>query len=249
METMTAPELCLDQVTVLSSLGNATLINGISCTVDQPGGKIGIVGASGAGKTTLLRLINRLATPDRGQILWRGKPLADYSAPILRQQIQMVPQEPRLLGMTVEAALAYPLQLQKLPTAQIQQRMQDWCQRAGVPEDWRSRQELELSVGQRQWVSLVRGLVAQPQILLLDEPTSALDTGRIDQFMTVLKTVQCTVLMVSHQLSVVEQLCDRILWIDQGCLRLDSPTEAVNWSDIKAAMTDRTTLDSNSEWE
>jgi D-methionine transport system ATP-binding protein len=249
METITAPELCLDQVTVLSSLGNATLINGISCTIDQPGLKMGIVGASGSGKTTLLRLINRLTTPDRGQIVWRGQSLADYPAPMLRQQIQMVPQEPRLLGMTVEQTLAYPLQLQKLPSAQIHQRVQDWCQRAGLPEEWRSRQELELSVGQRQWVSLVRGLVAQPQILLLDEPTSALDTGRIDQFMTVLKTVQCTVLMASHQLPVVEQLCDRILWLDQGCLRLDSPTTTVNWSDIKAAIADRTTLDSSSEWE
>lgn len=249
MEIMPTPELHLDRVSVVSSLGNATLIDEISFTIDQPGIKIGIVGASGAGKTTLLRLFNRLIAPERGQILWRGKFLADYPAPLLRQQIQMVSQEPRLLGMNVEQALAYPLQLQKLPSAQIQQRVQDWCQRAGVPEDWRSRQELELSVGQRQWVSLVRGLVAQPQILLLDEPISALDTGRIDQFMTLLKTVQCTVLMVSHQLSVVEQLCDRILWIDRGSLRLDSPTETVNWSDIREAMADRTTFNSSSEWE
>lgn len=249
METTPTPELHLDRVSVASSLGNVTLIDEISFTIDQPGIKVGIVGASGAGKTTLLRLVNRLATPDRGQIFWRGKFLADYPAPLLRQQIQMVPQEPRLLGMNVEQALAYPLQLQKFPNAQIQQRVQDWCQRAGVPEEWRSRQELELSVGQRQWVSLVRGLVAQPQILLLDEPTSALDTGRIDQFMTVLKTVQCTVLMVSHQLSVVEQLCDRILWLDRGSLRLDSFTETVNWADIREAMVDRTILNSSSEWE
>jgi D-methionine transport system ATP-binding protein len=249
METITSAELRLDRVSVLSTLGNATLMDGVSFTIDRPGCKIGIVGASGAGKTTLLRLVNRLVTPDRGQILWRGKSLADYPAPMLRQQIQMVPQEPRLLGMNVEQALAYPLQLQKLPNAQIQQRVQDWCQRAGVPEEWRSRQELELSVGQRQWVSLVRGLVAQPQILLLDEPTSALDPGRIDQFVAVLKTVQCTVLMVSHQLSIVEQLCDRILWIDQGNLRLDSPTTTANWSEIKEAMADRTTLESGSEWE
>ncbi|NJM75055.1 MAG: ATP-binding cassette domain-containing protein [Acaryochloridaceae cyanobacterium RU_4_10] len=236
METITSAELRLDRVSVLSTLGNATLIDRVSFTIDRPGCKVGIVGASGAGKTTLLRLVNRLGTPDRGQILWRGKSLADYPAPMLRQQIQMVPQEPRLLGMRVEQALAYPLQLQKIPSAQIQQRVQDWCQRAGVPEEWRSRQELELSVGQRQWVSLVRGLVAQPQILLLDEPTSALDPGRIDQFVAVLKTVQCTVLMVSHQLSVVEQLCDRILWIDRGNLRLDSPTTTANWSEIKEAI-------------
>ncbi len=229
-------ELSVESVSAMSALGRTTLLNNISFTVQRPDTKIGIVGASGAGKTTFLRLLNRMVSPARGQVLWRGKSISDYAPPILRQQILLVPQEPRLLGMTVEKALAYPLQLQNKPAGEIQQQVQGWCQRLNVPEEWRSRQELELSVGQRQWVSLVRGFVAQPQMLLLDEPTSALDSGRIDHLISVLKSLDYTVLIVSHQRAVVEQLCDRILWMDQGTIRQDCAIDAVDWQTIETVM-------------
>jgi D-methionine transport system ATP-binding protein len=240
-------ELSFDHVSVKSAMGRSTLLNDISFTVDRPGSKIGIVGASGAGKTTLLRVLNRLVSPNAGKVFWRGKSLEHYPVPTLRRQILLVPQEPRLLGMTVEQALAYPLQIQNLSSAETQQQVQRWCQQMGLPEEWRSRQELELSVGQRQWVSLVRGLVAQPQVLLLDEPTSALDSGRIDHLISTLKALDCTVLMVSHQRAVVEKLCDRILWMDQGTLQLDCSMETVDWQAIEAVTADPKPQDT-SEW-
>jgi D-methionine transport system ATP-binding protein len=230
------PELALEQVSVVSGMGQVYLLNQISFRIEQSESKIGIVGASGAGKTTLLRLLNRLIEPTEGQILWQGQPLREYPSPRLRQRVMLVPQDPQLLGMTVEQALTYPLQLQKLSPADIQERLERWEQRLNIPQDWKARQSLELSGGQRQWVSLSRALIAQPQMLLLDEPTSALDSGRIELLCHILRQLPCTVLIASHQHSVLERLCDRILWIDQGQLRQDKTIQETNWPEIQTIL-------------
>jgi D-methionine transport system ATP-binding protein len=231
-------ELVLKQVTLGRGQGSSAILDDISFTT-KPCSKVGVVGASGAGKTTLLRLLNRLAEPDSGQIFWGGKPLSQYAAPLLRQQIMLVPQEPRLLGMTVEQAIAYPLRLQRLSPAQIEQRTQLWQRRLSVPDEWRSRQELELSVGQRQWVSIVRALTAQPRILLLDEPTSALDSGRIEQLAHGIKQLDCSVFVVSHQLSLIEKTCDHVLWLEQGRLRQDCSALEMDWQSVKTLLAER----------
>jgi D-methionine transport system ATP-binding protein len=240
-------ELVLKQVTLGRTQGSSAILDSISFATKQFS-KVGVVGASGAGKTTLLRLINRLAEPDSGQIFWRGKLLSQYSTPLLRQQIMLVPQEPRLLGMKVEQAIAYPLQLQRLSSEQIEQRTQLWQKRLPVPDEWRSRQELELSVGQRQWVSIVRALTAQPQILLLDEPASALDSGRTEQLAHGIKQLDCSVFIVSHQLSLIEKTCDRVLWLDQGRLRQDCSASEMDWQSVKTLLAAKNeTLDWNDE--
>jgi D-methionine transport system ATP-binding protein len=232
-------ELRLEQVSAVSHLGRSRLLDRISFTVDRPGQKIGIIGASGAGKTTLLRLLNRLAEPSEGQIFWQGQPLSHYSAPALRQQIMLVPQEPQLLGMTVEQALTYPLQLQRCSPAEVSARMERWEQRLDIPKAWRSRQALELSAGQRQWVGLCRAFIAQPQLLLLDEPTSCLDSGRTGLLLHALGQIGCTVIIVSHQLTVVQQLCDRILLLDQGQLRQDKTRQKTDWNEIQGILTEK----------
>jgi D-methionine transport system ATP-binding protein len=241
------PELALEQVSVISGLGHVYLLNQISFRIEQPSLKIGIVGASGAGKTTLLRLLNRLIDPNEGKILWQGQPLSDYPPPMLRQRVMLVPQEPQLLGMTVEQALAYPLQLQKLSPADITQRMAQWEQRLNIPQEWKLRQPMELSGGQRQWVSLSRALIAQPQILLLDEPTSALDSGRIELLCHVLRQLTCTVLIASHQYSVLQTLCDRILWIDGGQLKQDTAIQETNWPEIQTVLSEK--MEAHSGWD
>ncbi|HEY9826275.1 MAG TPA: ATP-binding cassette domain-containing protein [Stenomitos sp.] len=229
--------LRLEGVSVLDSLGRSRLLDNVSFSIEDVGSKIGIVGASGAGKTTLLRVLNRLIDPNAGQVFWHHKPLQTYPVPQLRQRIMLVPQEPRLLGMTVAETLAYPLQLQQCTKGLIQQRVQDWCQRLEIPEAWQARQEFELSVGQRQWVSLARAFIAQPEVLLLDEPTSALDTGRVDLLMTLLAHLDATVLMVSHQLTTIQKVCDRILWVEQGRLAQDCLSSAMDWDNLKMVLT------------
>ena len=201
--------------------GRTQLLNDISFSLKKSD-RIAIVGPSGSGKTTLLRLINRLQDPTSGNIKFESQPLTHIPVIKLRQQVVLVPQEAKLLGMTVQEALAYPLKLQQLSQIEIQTRIDHWREKLLLPDDWLERNELQLSVGQRQLVSIVRGLVMQPKLLLLDEPTSALDGERashlIQQLMTLTETSPTAIIMVNHQLKFVEKFSDKILKINQGKL-------------------------------
>lgn len=221
MEGSTEFLLQLSDVGLSDPLGRDPLLEKISFTVNQ-GDRLAIIGPSGSGKTTLLRLINRLQDPHSGSIFFQSQPLKEFQVTRLRQQIVLVPQEPKLLGMTVQDSLVYPLTLQKLSVAQINQRLEYWRSQLSIPTDWLERNELQLSLGQRQLISIVRGLMMQPQLLLLDEPTSALDHQKAIQLIQLLKTItkdtKMTVLMVNHQLELVEQFTTQVLKLNQGKL-------------------------------
>jgi D-methionine transport system ATP-binding protein len=199
--------------------------------------RLGIVGASGAGKTTLLRLLNRLDEPTSGLIIFAAHPCQQIPVINLRQQVVLVPQEPKLLGMTVADALAHPLQLQKLPATEIQQRIADWRSRLAIPEDWLDRSELQLSLGERQLVAIARGLVMRPQILLLDEPTSALDAGRseliIETLIKLSETTATAIIMVNHQLHLVEKFAQRVIHLEGGKIKEEKTTEEINWKHLR----------------
>lgn len=222
--------LKLEQVSVLHRLDS------VSCEIFQ-GDRVGVVGASGAGKSTLLQLLNRLRDPDQGQV-WQGpQPLEHCSTQMLRRRIVLVMQEPKLLGMTVAEALAYPLTLQKLSPSEIQAATNHWCDRLRIPQAWHERRDYELSVGQRQLVTIARALMLEPEILLLDEPTSALDVGTAAQVFETLQALpQLTWLMVNHQLDWVKHYCDRLLWLEQGRLRQDCPIAQVDWPALETAL-------------
>ncbi|MEM8640760.1 MAG: ATP-binding cassette domain-containing protein [Cyanobacteria bacterium P01_G01_bin.54] len=221
-----APILELEQVSVLHRL------DAVSGKVSR-GDRIGIVGASGAGKSTFLNLLNRLIDPDSGQIEYAGKSLKTWPIQALRRQIVLVLQEPKLLGMTVAEAIAYPLRLQQQSPQMIQTKVADWCDRLHIPQVWQERHEYELSVGQRQLVTIARALVLEPQVLLLDEPTSALDVGTATQVFKVLGELpDLTWLMVNHQLDWVQQHCHRLFWFDQGQLRHDGAIATVDWPQL-----------------
>ncbi|NEO86341.1 MAG: ATP-binding cassette domain-containing protein [Spirulina sp. SIO3F2] len=222
--------LRLEQVGVLHRLES------VSCEIFR-GDRIGIVGASGAGKSTLLQLLNRLSEPDQGTIWQDQQPLGSLPIHPLRRRTVLVLQEPKLLGMTVAEALAYPLTLQQKSDSEIQAALNHWCDRLRIPCAWYERHEYELSVGQRQLVTLARALLLEPEILLLDEPTSALDVGTATQVFQVLQELpQLTWLMVNHQLDWVKQYCDRLLWLEQGRLRQDCPIAQVDWPELEAAL-------------
>ncbi len=221
MEGSTEFLLQLSDVGLSDPLGRDPLLEKISFTVNQ-GDRLAIIGPSGSGKTTLLRLINRLQDPHSGSIFFQSQPLKQFQVTRLRQQIVLVPQEPKLLGMTVQDALVYPLRLQKLPSTEINQRREYWRSQLSIPDDWLERNELQLSLGQRQLISIVRGLMMQPKLLLLDEPTSALDRDKALQLIKVLKTITedatTTILMVNHQLELVEQFAKQVLKLNKGKL-------------------------------
>lgn len=227
--------LSLEQVSLKASIGSDFLLRDISFNI-EPGAKVGIIGASGAGKTSLLRLLNRLVSPSQGKIYVQDLPETELTAIQIRRMIVLAPQEPKLLGMNVIDALGYPLQLQKLRASEIRQRIDTWASLLRIPEQWFNKNELQLSLGQRQLVAIARALVMQPQILLLDEPTSALDVGTATHLLNVLdklnQSQNLTIIMVNHQLELIKGFCDRLLYLNTGRLEEDIPADESNWQKL-----------------
>jgi D-methionine transport system ATP-binding protein len=227
--------LKLQEISLVLPISSRYLLQDISFLLDN-GECLALVGPSGAGKTTLLRLLNRLEDPTSGVILLDDQPIKQLPVISLRQKVVLVPQEAKLLGMRVQEALAYPLVLQKLPIKEIEERVETWRSRLHIPQEWLERNELQLSVGQRQLVAITRGLVMQPRILLLDEPTSALDLGTAYHLLEVLTEVsqqsQTAILMVNHQLELVKQWGDRVLYLEQGRLLENIPAVQTDWNEL-----------------
>ncbi|NEQ30103.1 MAG: ATP-binding cassette domain-containing protein [Leptolyngbya sp. SIO4C5] len=231
-------QLRFEQVSLQATVGQAEILQDLSFSVEA-GELVGLVGPSGAGKTSLLRLINRLSDPSQGRIFWEGQDLRQLPVIALRQQIMLVAQEPKLLDMTVEETLWYPLRLRHLARSQAESRIQTWLERLQIPSDWLSRSELELSVGQRQRVAIARALVTEPKILLLDEPTSALDAGNGMRLMNLLQRLaqqQTTILIANHQLDLLQPVCSRILHLEQGKIVQDLPHAAIDWPQLRQAI-------------
>ncbi|WP_026732219.1 ABC transporter ATP-binding protein [Fischerella sp. PCC 9605] len=243
METSPQPKLRLEKVSLYTSLqGNLQgypILQGISFEVFE-GDRLAVVGPSGAGKTYLLRLLNRLSEPTSGKIYLENQEYSQIPVLQLRACVTLVPQESKLLGMTVKEALAYPLVLRGLPKQTVQQRISNWIEQLHIPDDWLGRTEVQLSLGQRQLVAIARALVIQPSILLLDEPTSALDAGTASRVMAVITQLaqsnQTTILMVNHQLDIVEMFCTRLLHLQQGRLLANQKASDVDWLKLKESL-------------
>ena len=243
--------LRLENVSLQATVGSDFLLKNISNDFKR-GEIIGIVGASGSGKTSLLRLLNRLVSPHEGRIVIANSLGKNLTATQWRQSIVLAPQEPKLLGMKVINALKYPLKLQRLAESEIRQRVDTWIDLLRIQEQWLNKTELQLSLGQRQLVAIARALIMQPQVLLLDEPTSALDVGMATYVLKVLKEINqsqhLTIVMVSHQLELLEGFCDRLLFLERGRLIKDFSTSDVCYSTIQARL-EQSHLEQKEEWD
>lgn len=224
-----------DQVSLTDQFGFVDILNDISFQI-QKRDRAAIIGTSGSGKTSLLRLLNRLSEPTTGSLFLAGTPYSNLSVFSLRQQVVLVPQEPKLLGMTVQEALAYPLRLQHCSKPEIKTRMTRYCDQLEIPESWYDKNELQLSLGQRQLVTIARGLMMEPRVLLLDEPTSALDIATASNVITQLNHQDTTIVMVNHQLELAEQFSDRVFYLQEGKLTNDCLSMNLNWQELKQAM-------------
>jgi peptide/nickel transport system ATP-binding protein len=180
----------------------------------------GLVGESGSGKSTILRAICGLAPISGGAIRIDGKPVAPQTRAFARQ-VQMVFQDPYASlhpRHTIDRVLSEPLTIHGLKTTEgrIEQALTD----VGLPTSFRFRFPHQLSGGQRQRVAIARALMLEPRILLLDEPTSALDASVQAETLNLLtrlrETRGLTFLMVSHDLAVIDHMCDRILVMQHG---------------------------------
>ena len=192
---------------------------------------------TGAGKSTLLRLLNRLSEPTSGEIVLNGADYQSISPVVLRQQVMLVSQQPQLLGMNVREALAYPLQLQSLDLAEIKQRVLTVTEQFEIPTDWFDRNQSQLSVGQKQIISIARGIITQPQVLLLDEPIASLDAITAERVLATIESIcrsqKIGVIVVNHQLELAAQFSDRLLYLHDGKLLIDKLIATVDWQDLQ----------------
>ncbi|WP_416190791.1 methionine ABC transporter ATP-binding protein [Neisseria sp. CCUG12390] len=185
----------------------------------------GLMGYSGAGKSTLLRLINLLERPDSGRVLVGGKDLTTLNAADLRQarqNIGMVFQQFNLLSnRTVAENVAFPLEIAGWPSEKIRARVAECLEIVGLQE--RSQHyPAQLSGGQKQRVGIARALASNPQVILADEPTSALDPATTRSVLECLEDINrrfnVTIVIVTHEMSVIRRLCDRAALLDKGRL-------------------------------
>ena len=187
----------------------------------EKGETLGLVGESGCGKSTLARTIIRLEEPTSGSVLFKGRDLAELSRSelfLLRRDIQMIFQDPYSSlnpRMTVGEIVRDPLIVHKMGRGVEQvERVRELLRRVGLSADLMERYPHEFSGGQRQRVGVARALALDPKIIIADEPVSALDVSIQSQVLNLLVSLQkdlgLTYLFISHDLSVVEYISDRI---------------------------------------
>jgi len=194
-------------------------VDDVSFSINE-GECLGLVGESGCGKSTLGRMILQLLPPTSGRMSFQGKalPAADKSANReLRRHIQIVFQDPFSSlnpRMRVRDIVAEPLHNQKLPAEDIRKRVGDVMRDVGLKGDYLARYPHSFSGGQRQRIGLARALVQRPKLLVCDEAVSALDVSVQAQILNLLHDIrrqyQLTLLFISHNLSVVRHIADRV---------------------------------------
>ncbi len=203
----------------------------INLTINK-GEIFGIIGWSGAGKSTLIRLINDLESPTSGRVLVNGEDLSHYSPKELRKakkKIGMIFQHFNLLETkSVAENIALPLILAKeLPQRAIEARVRELLAFVELPDKYHAYPR-ELSGGQKQRIGIARALANNPKILLCDEATSALDPQTTIAILDLLKKINeeqgITIVMVTHQMEVVEYLCNRIAVMERGRIIELGPT-------------------------
>ena len=192
----------------------------------ERGDVFGLVGRSGAGKSTLLRLINLLERPDAGRVRVAGRDLTALDKNALRdarQGIGMIFQQFNLLqNATVFDNVAFPLRIHdRHSRAEIAARVERCLALVGL-QDKTTSHPAQLSGGQKQRVAIARALASQPEVLLCDEPTSALDAETTESLLATLRdvntTLGVTIVIVTHELSVVTTLCRHAAVVEDGAI-------------------------------
>lgn len=199
-----------------------TAIDNVSFNVAQ-GEIYGIIGLSGAGKSTLVRCINRLEEPTSGDILIDNKSILNLSNKELlneRKEIGMIFQSFNLFNQkTVYENIAYPLEIIKTPKDELNNRVLELLEFIDL-EEKKDSYPTELSGGQKQRVAIARAIATKPKILLSDEGTSALDPANTKSIITLLKKVveqyKTTIIMITHQMEVAKDICNRIAVMESG---------------------------------
>lgn len=190
-----------------------------------PGEIFGVMGLSGAGKSTLIRCINLLERPDAGRVTVAGQEMTRLTGRSLmqaRRRIGMIFQHFALLSSrTVAGNVAFPLEIAGFPRPEIRRRVDELLELVGL-SDRAAAYPSQLSGGQKQRVGIARALAPEPVLLLSDEATSALDPETTLSVLHLLQEINrrmgLTILMITHEMHVIREICHRVAVIDQGRL-------------------------------
>lgn len=202
--------------------GTVEALKNINLQIEN-GDIYGIIGMSGAGKSTLVRTINMLERPTNGSVIIDGKDMAKLSSKELRrerQNITMIFQQFNLLlQRTCLKNICFPMELAGVKKNEAKKKAMELLELVGLP-DKANAYPAQLSGGQQQRVAIARALATNPKVLLCDEATSALDPNTTHSILQLIKDINqklgITVVVITHQMSVVEEICNNVAILDFG---------------------------------
>ena len=210
---------------VTKKFSNQLALDGL--TLDIPEGRIfGLLGPNGAGKTTLIRILTHITMPDSGQVLFHGHPLEAKDV----ENIGYLPEERGLYKkMKVSEQVVYLARLRGLSKQEATRRLKEWFIRFGIDSWWNRRVE-ELSKGMQQKIQFIATVVHQPDFLIFDEPFSGFDpvnAETLKQEILRLKEQGATVILSTHNMASVEEICDEIALVNHGRVILNGEINEV----------------------
>lgn len=214
------------------SFGKLNVLKDVSINI-RKGEKIVIIGPSGSGKSTFLRCLNRLETPDGGQILFEGNDLTDSKTDLdlCRQKMGMVFQHFNLfphLTVLQNITLA-PVTLKLKTEEEAKAEAMQLLERIGLP-DKANVYPSTLSGGQKQRIAIVRSLAMHPDVMLFDEPTSALDPEMVGEVLEVMKDLAregMTMVVVTHEMGFAREVADRVLFMNEGYIEEEGTPDEI----------------------
>lgn len=201
---------------VCKNFGEKVALDNVSVSVPK-GGIFGLLGPNGAGKTTLIRIINRITIPNGGEVLFDGRPITQSDV----EKIGYLPEERGLYRkMEVGDQAMYLAQLKGMSAAEARKALKEWFVRFGIQDWWKKKVE-ELSKGMAQKVQFITTVVHKPSLMILDEPFSGFDPVNaelIRKEILHLKDEGATIILSTHNMESVEELCDNIALINKSHL-------------------------------
>ncbi len=201
---------------VCKNFGEKVALDNVSVRVPK-GGIFGLLGPNGAGKTTLIRIINRITIPNGGEVLFDGRPITQSDV----EKIGYLPEERGLYRkMEVGDQAMYLAQLKGMSAAEARKALKEWFVRFGIQDWWKKKVE-ELSKGMAQKVQFITTVVHKPSLMILDEPFSGFDPVNaelIRKEILRLKDEGATIILSTHNMESVEELCDNIALINKSHL-------------------------------
>ena len=216
-----------------SGTGEVDALKNVSLTIED-GDIYGIIGMSGAGKSTLVRCINLLERPTSGEVIVNGEHLDTMSPSQLRaarRDITMIFQHFNLLMQrTCLKNICFPMEISGVKKTDAEKKARELLELVGLP-DKAEADPARLSGGQKQRIAIARALATNPKVLLCDEATSALDPKTTRQILELIKDINAklgiTVVIITHQMSVVKEVCNHVAILDDGCVAEEGLVAAV----------------------